>query len=156
MSFSRKYKTFEEWLSRFKGTSAYKTRIIHAHKNYPRASLSQLRGHPGKKRKKLTNLISRHKPKKREHIYRDIRKIIMQYERPMFKIYVLGRYKEGVIDTEKYQPENEPIPAFFYLGIKSKSDYQEFISKKSMMKSYRFYDITGKRVLNSELMNYFA
>ena len=51
--FSRKYKTYEEWLSNFKGSEAYLNRIIRLHSLHPKATLSQLRGHPSPKEKPL-------------------------------------------------------------------------------------------------------
>lgn len=56
MKFSSKYETFEEWLKNFKGSSSYKQRIIKAHEKYPKASLSQLRGHARKKSKPVSKL----------------------------------------------------------------------------------------------------
>ena len=46
MKFSPDYKTFEDWISNFKGSESYRNRIIRLHSKYPQASLSQLRGHP--------------------------------------------------------------------------------------------------------------
>lgn len=46
MTFSPGYKTYEYWLSNFKGSESYKSRIARLHSKYPGASLSQLRGHP--------------------------------------------------------------------------------------------------------------
>ncbi len=54
--FSKKYKTFEEWLANFKGSESYRNRIISAHAKYPDATLSQLRGHARKKEKKVSEL----------------------------------------------------------------------------------------------------
>lgn len=51
MTFSPKYKSFENWLSNFKGSDTYKNRIIRLHSKYPNASLSQLRGHAPKGKK---------------------------------------------------------------------------------------------------------
>jgi hypothetical protein len=59
--FSKKYKNFTEWLKNFSGSKSYKERIIREHKNYPQASLRQLRGHPGKLQKPVSKL----KPGKR-------------------------------------------------------------------------------------------
>ena len=53
MRFSKKYKTFEEWLKNFKGTEKYKKRIIRLHSLHPKATLSQLRGHPSPREKPL-------------------------------------------------------------------------------------------------------
>ena len=44
--FSPEYKTFQDWLSSFKGSDSYRNRITRLHAKYPTASLSQLRGHP--------------------------------------------------------------------------------------------------------------
>jgi len=54
--FSKKYKTFEEWLANFKGSESYRNRIIRAHTKYPNATLSPLRGHARKKEKKVSEL----------------------------------------------------------------------------------------------------
>jgi len=53
MRFSKKYKTYEEWLRNFKGSEAYLNRIIRLHALHPNATLSQLRGHPSPKEKPL-------------------------------------------------------------------------------------------------------
>ena len=63
MTFSPEYKNFEEWLSNFKGTDSYKNRVIRLHSKYPRASLSQLRGHP-KAKERIVSVI------KPEQIYK--------------------------------------------------------------------------------------
>ena len=47
--FSPEYKTFQDWLSSFKGSDSYRNRITRLHAKYPNASLSQLRGHPKSK-----------------------------------------------------------------------------------------------------------
>ena len=62
MMFSPKYNSFNEWLSNFHGSESYKNRIIREHKKYPRATLSQLRGHPKRKEKLLS------KPRKKSPI----------------------------------------------------------------------------------------
>lgn len=46
--FSKKYPTYAEWAAQAKDTS-YTARIKRLHSQYPKASLSQLRGHPKKK-----------------------------------------------------------------------------------------------------------
>ncbi len=56
MTFSPDYKTFEDWLLNFKGSESYKKRIIRLHSKYPKASLSQLRGHPKGKEKNISEL----------------------------------------------------------------------------------------------------
>ena len=48
MIFSRKFKNFKEWESKFQGSEPYRQRIERLHSKYPDASLSQLRGHSGK------------------------------------------------------------------------------------------------------------
>ena len=63
MTFSPEYKNFEEWLSNFKGTDSYKNRVIRLHSKYPKASLSQLRGHP-KAKERIVSVI------KPEQIYK--------------------------------------------------------------------------------------
>ena len=59
MTFSPERKTFQDWLSGFKGSESYRNRIIRLHSKYPKASLSQLRGHPKGKEK----IVSVLKPK---------------------------------------------------------------------------------------------
>ena len=59
MTFSPERKTFQDWLSGFKGSESYRNRIIRLHSKYPKASLSQLRGHPKSKEK----IVSVLKPK---------------------------------------------------------------------------------------------
>ncbi|MGP6220503.1 hypothetical protein [Caldiplasma sukawensis] len=56
MKFSPKYRSFEEWLWNFKGSESYRNRIIRLHEKYPKASLSQLRGHPKGKEKTVSEL----------------------------------------------------------------------------------------------------
>jgi hypothetical protein len=53
MRFSNKYSTFQDWLKHFEGSKTYKNRIVKLHALHPRATLSQLRGHPSKKEKPL-------------------------------------------------------------------------------------------------------
>ena len=53
MRFSKKYKTYEEWLENFRGSEAYLNRIIRLHSLHPNATLSQLRGHPSPREKPL-------------------------------------------------------------------------------------------------------
>ena len=54
MMFSKNFKTFKDWLNNFSGSESYKNRIIREHKKYPKATLSQLRGHPTKKQKPVS------------------------------------------------------------------------------------------------------
>ena len=56
MTFSPEYTTFQDWLSNFKGSESYRKRIISEHSEYPRASLSQLRGHAPKGKKPVSEL----------------------------------------------------------------------------------------------------
>ena len=56
MTFSPKYKSFEDWLSNFKGSDTYSNRIIRLHSKYPDASLSQLRGHAPEGKKFVSEL----------------------------------------------------------------------------------------------------
>ena len=62
--FSPKYSTYQEWKQANPGKSEYTERIRREHARYPKASLSQLRGHPVKGRKSLSKL----KPKKERKI----------------------------------------------------------------------------------------
>ena len=67
--FSKDYRTFQDWLKAHPENTSYNRRIIGEHKKHPRANLSQLRGHPGKKRKPVSKLKpkkERKKPKKME------------------------------------------------------------------------------------------
>lgn len=56
MNFSRNYKTFEDWLNNFRGSDAYRNRIIREHGKFPKASLSQLRGHASKGKRSISEL----------------------------------------------------------------------------------------------------
>ena len=65
--FSPKYSTYQDWKKANPGNSEYVSRIKRLHSLHPKASLSQLRGHPSKKRKPLSKLKpkkERKKPKK--------------------------------------------------------------------------------------------
>ena len=65
--FSPKYSTFQDWKQANPGKSEYTERIRKLHSLHPKASLSQLRGHPVKGRKSLSKLKpkkERKKPKK--------------------------------------------------------------------------------------------
>ena len=62
--FSPKYSTYQDWKKANPGKSEYTERIRKLHSLHPKASLSQLRGHPAKKRKPLSKLKQRKKPKK--------------------------------------------------------------------------------------------
>ena len=65
--FSPKYSTYQDWKKANPGKSEYTERIRKLHSLHPKASLSQLRGHPAKKRKPLSKLKpkkERKKPKK--------------------------------------------------------------------------------------------
>jgi len=62
--FSPKYSTFQEWKQANPGKSEYTERIKREHARYPKASLSQLRGHPVKGRKPLSKLRPRKQRKK--------------------------------------------------------------------------------------------
>ena len=63
LDFSPDYRTFQDWLSSFKGSDSYRNRITRLHEKYPNASLSQLRGHP----KSRERVVSATKP---EPIYK--------------------------------------------------------------------------------------
>ena len=56
MTFSPKYKSFEDWLLNFKGSDAYRNRIVRLHSRYPDAVLSQLRGHAPKGKRFVSEL----------------------------------------------------------------------------------------------------
>ncbi|MCL4420574.1 MAG: hypothetical protein M1477_02670, partial [Candidatus Thermoplasmatota archaeon] len=56
MTFSSKYKSYEDWLYNFNGSQAYKNRITRLHSKYPNASLSQLRGHASNGKKPVSEL----------------------------------------------------------------------------------------------------
>ena len=71
MPFSKDFPTFQDWLKAHPENTPYNRRIVSEHKKYPRATLSQLRGHPGKKRKPVSKLKpkkERKKPKKMQII----------------------------------------------------------------------------------------
>ncbi|MEM3845429.1 MAG: hypothetical protein QXU98_06990 [Candidatus Parvarchaeota archaeon] len=56
MTFSPKYKMFNDWQTSFKGSDSYRNRIVREHSKYPNASLSQLRGHASKGKKPVSEL----------------------------------------------------------------------------------------------------
>ena len=56
MTFSPDYKTYEDWLSSFKGSESYRNRITRLHSKYPDAVLSQLRGHAPKGKRFVSEL----------------------------------------------------------------------------------------------------
>jgi len=58
MRFSKRFKSFEDWLSTQDRDTSYVERIIRLHSLYPKASLDQLRGHA----KSKTKLLSKSKP----------------------------------------------------------------------------------------------
>ena len=60
MPFSRDYPTYRDWKRAHPADTPYNRRITGEHKLHPRANLTQLRGHPEKRRKPVTRL----KPKK--------------------------------------------------------------------------------------------
>ena len=60
MPFSRDYPTYQDWKRAHPADTPYNRRITGEHKLHPRANLTQLRGHPEKRRKPVTRL----KPKK--------------------------------------------------------------------------------------------
>ena len=62
--FSPKYSTYQDWKKANPGKSEYTERIRKLHSLHPKASLSQLRGHPAKKRKPLSKLKPRKQRKK--------------------------------------------------------------------------------------------
>ena len=69
MPFSKDFPTFQDWLKAHPESNSYNKRIIGEHRKHPKANLSQLRGHPGKKRKPISKLKpkrERKKPKKME------------------------------------------------------------------------------------------
>ena len=71
MPFSKDFPTFQDWLKAHPESNSYNRRIISEHRKHPRANLSQLRGHPGKKRKLVSKLKpekERKKPKKMQVI----------------------------------------------------------------------------------------
>ena len=71
MPFSKDFPTFQDWLKAHPESNSYNRRIISEHRKHPRANLSQLRGHPGRKRKPVSKLKpekERKKPKKMQVI----------------------------------------------------------------------------------------
>lgn len=56
MTFSPKYKTYNDWILSFKGSESYRKRIMRLHSKYPNASLSQLRGHAPEGKKFVSEL----------------------------------------------------------------------------------------------------
>jgi hypothetical protein len=91
MIFSDRYSTYEEWISNFKGSESYKNRIIRLHSKYPKASLSQLRGHPKAKEKIVVSQI------KPEPIYKRSWSSITKRElnQRMRSLEVLSKVRNG-------------------------------------------------------------
>ncbi len=56
MEFSPDYRAFDDWLNNFKGSESYRNRILRLHSKYPKASLSQLRGHPKRREQTVSKL----------------------------------------------------------------------------------------------------
>ena len=56
MQFSKDYRTFEDWLKAHPEQTAYNQRIIRGHSVFPKATLSQLRGHAPKGKKPVSRL----------------------------------------------------------------------------------------------------
>ena len=54
--FSKDFKTYSEWKKAHPEDTQYNKRIVNEHKKYPKASLSQLRGHPKGKQKPVSKL----------------------------------------------------------------------------------------------------
>ena len=57
MRFSKRYRSFEDWLSTQDRHTGYIKRIARLHSFYPRASLDQLRGHAKEEAKRLSKAI---------------------------------------------------------------------------------------------------
>ena len=70
MPFSKDFPTFQDWLKAHPGSNSYNRRIIGEHRKHPKANLSQLRGHPGKRKpvSKLKPERERKKPRKMQVI----------------------------------------------------------------------------------------
>jgi len=62
--FSKDYSTFQDWLKAHPESTPYNRRIVGEHRKHPRANLSQLRGHPGKRRKPVSELKPKRERKK--------------------------------------------------------------------------------------------
>ena len=67
-SFSKDFPTFQSWKTAHPENTPYNRRIINEHRKYPKANLTQLRGHPGKRKpvSKLKPKKERKKPRKME------------------------------------------------------------------------------------------
>ena len=87
--FSPKFKTFSEWKAAHNYKNKYTERIIREHKSYPKANLSQLRGHHGK-RKPLSQLKSKKERKKSKKMQIVISGNIVKYDRT----YTMNMYTE--------------------------------------------------------------
>ena len=87
--FSPKFRTYSEWKSAHNYKNEYTERIIREHKSYPKASLSQLRGHHGK-RKPLGKLKPKKERKKSKKMQIVISGNIVKYDRT----YTMNMYTE--------------------------------------------------------------
>lgn len=63
--FSNNFNTYADWRKAHPENTTYNRRIASEHVKFPKANLSQLRGHPGK-RKPISKMKSRKKPRKME------------------------------------------------------------------------------------------
>ena len=87
--FSPKFKTFSEWKAAHNYKNKYTERIQREHKSYPKANLSQLRGHHGK-RKPLSKLKPKKERKKSKKMQIVISGNIVKYDRT----YTMNMYTE--------------------------------------------------------------
>ena len=87
--FSPKFRTYSEWKAAHNYKNEYTERIQREHKSYPKANLSQLRGHHGK-RKSLSQLKPKRERKKSKKMQIVVSGNIVKYDRS----YTMNMYTE--------------------------------------------------------------
>lgn len=183
MKFSKDYKTFSDWLKDHPKKSAYNKRIINAHKKYPKASLSQLRGHPNKskaaggkgkvkpvsklKRKQIPDYQKKQKKFKKMHkkLHKKVAEKIKNAKQKNFPYYVFGLYDSLEVFDEKYTQDDEEPPEdtatyydkpFYSKGIKSKDDFIDFITEEPLLAVYWIYKNNGREITFKTLAKHYG
>lgn len=184
MRFSKDYRTFKDWKKEHSESTAYNRRISNAHKKYPNASLSQLRGHPqnikatGKKGKvKTVTQLKKKKPskmqlrekqanKKHKKLRRKVQEKIKTAKQKNFPYYVFGLFAGQEEFDEMYIHDDEEPPeysdrdlyyghAFYSKGIKSKEDLLDFLQDEPFLLVYWIYKNNGRQIKLSTLLKHY-
>ena len=99
--FSPKYSTYQDWKKANPGNGEYENRIKRLHSLHPKASLSQLRGHPSKKRKPLSKLKPRKQRKKPTKVQIVVSGNMVKNDRS----YVMNMYTEFYIRSARTEEQ---------------------------------------------------